>query len=98
MSLVSAMSRTEMLGDRCQVVRGRVGAAVLGQGAKSGFYLLPGPGPGLEPGAVLSVRADINLISKQSSDANMPCTAHNRRWRPHHNHHHPIMENKRNLE
>ena len=48
MSLVSAMSRTEMLGDRCQVVRGRVGAAaVLGQGAKSGFYLLPGPGPGL---------------------------------------------------
>ena len=97
------MSRTEMLGDRCQVVRGRVGAAVLGQGAKSGFYLLPGPGPGLpwpalEPGAVLSVRADINLISKQSSDANMPCTAHNRRWRPHHNHHHPIMENKRNFE
>ena len=47
MSLVSAMSRTEILGDRCQVVRGRVGAAVLGQGAKSGFYLLPGPGPGL---------------------------------------------------
>ena len=44
MSLVSAMPRTEMLGDRCQVVRGRVGAAVLGQGAKSGFYLLPGPG------------------------------------------------------
>ena len=49
MSLVSAMSRTEMLGDRCQVVRGRVGAAVLGQGAKSGFYLLPGPGLEMMP-------------------------------------------------
>ena len=98
MSLVSAMSRTEMLGDRCQVVRGRVGAAVLGQGAKSGFYLLPGPGLAWRCRAVLSVRADINLISKQSSDANMPCTAHSRRWRPHHSHHHPIMENKRNLE
>ena len=54
MSLVSAMSRTEMLGDRCQVVRGRVGAAVLGQGAKSGFYLLPGPGPGPGPGLAWS--------------------------------------------
>ena len=102
MRLVSAMPRTEMLGDRCQVVRGRVqqcGARLPSLGFISS--LVPGPGLAWRGGAVLSVRADINLISSSrsvSSDANMPCTARNSRWRPRHNHHQPIMEIKRGFQ
>ena len=67
------MPRTEMLGDRCQVVRGRVqqcGARLPSLGFISS--LVPGPGLAWRGGAVLSVRADINLISSSPQSPQMP--------------------------
>ena len=69
MRLVSAMPRTEMLGDRCQVVRGRVqqcGARLPSLGFICSLALA------WRGGAVLSVRADINLISSSPQSPQMP--------------------------